>query len=131
MKNVFKVPKALFLGIFLIVLSIGIYAVYGCFDYVNRCVSITPRDNIKAVEMNKLYSIEDFFLIEREKDTGNRVIDIIWEGGSHENICVMENGLFRVTGGTGYLCIYLEDWNNDSPERSYKDIKLPVVSGTA
>ena len=122
---------AIILGFAILVSAFGIYAVYGCFDYVNRCVSITPRDNIKAVEMNKLYSIEDFFLIEREKDTGNRVIDIIWEGGSHENICVMENGLFRVTGGTGYLCIYLEDWNNDSPERSYKDIKLPVVSGSA
>ena len=35
-----------------------------------------------------------------------------------------------VTGGTGYLCIYLEDRNNDSPERSYKDIKLPVVNGS-
>lgn len=122
---------AIILGFAILVSAFGIYAVYGCFDYVNRCVSITPRDNIKAVEMNKLYSIEDFFLIEREKDTGNRVIDIIWEGGSHENICVMENGLFSVTGGTGYLCIYLEDWNNDSPERSYKDIKLPVVSGSA
>ena len=121
---------AIILGFAILVSAFGIYAVYGCFDYVNRCVSITPRDNIKAVEMNKLYSIEDFFLIEREKDTGNRVIDIIWEGGSHENICVMENGLFRVTGGTGYLCIYLEDRNNDSPERSYKDIKLPVVSGS-
>ena len=121
---------AIILGFAILVSAFGIYAVYGCFDYVNRCVSITPRDNIKAVEMNKLYSIEDFFLIEREKDTGNRVIDIIWEGGSHENICVMENGLFRVTGGTGYLCIYLEDRNNDSPERSYKDIKLPVVNGS-
>ena len=122
--------KAVILGFVLLVLSIGIYAVYGCFDYVYKCVSITPRDNIKAVEMNKLYSIEDFFLIEREKDTSNRVIDISWEGGSRENIYVMENGLFRVTGGTGYLCIYLEDRNNDSPERSYKDIKLPVVSGS-
>ena len=131
MKNVFKVLKALFLGIFLIVLSTGIYAVYGCFDYVNRCVSITPRDNIKTVEMNKLYSIEDFFLIEREKDTGNRVIGISWEDGSRENIRVTDNGLFRVTGGTGYLSIYLQDWNNDSPERSYKEIKLPVVSGSA
>ena len=121
---------AIILGFAILVSAFGIYAVYGCFDYVNRCVSITPRDNIKAVEMNKLYSIEDFFLIEREKDTGNRVIDIIWEGGSHENICVMENGLFSVTGGTGYLCIYLEDRNNDSPERSYKDIKLPVVNGS-
>jgi len=125
-----RVIKAVILGFVLLVLSIGIYAVYGCFDYVYKCVSITPRDNIKAVEMNKLYSIEDFFLIEREKDTSNRVIDISWEGGSRENICVMENGLFRVTGGTGYLCIYLEDRNNDSPECSYKDIKLPVVSGS-
>lgn len=125
-----RVIKAVILGFVLLVLSIGIYAVYGCFDYVYKCVSITPRDNIKAVEMNKLYSIEDFFLIEREKDTSNRVIDISWEDGSRENIYVMENGLFRVTGGTGYLCIYLEDRNNDSPERSYKDIKLPVVSGS-
>lgn len=125
-----RVIKAVILGFVLLVLSIGIYAVYGCFDYVYKCVSITPRDNIKAVEMNKLYSIEDFFLIEREKDTSNRIIDISWEDGSHENIRVMDNGLFRVTGGTGYLFIYLEDRNNDSPERSYKDIKLPVVSGS-
>ena len=121
---------AIILGFAILVSAFGIYAVYGCFDYVNRCVSITPRDNIKAVETNKLYSIEDFFLIEREKDTSNRVVGIMWEDGSHENICVMENGLFRVTGGTGYLCIYLEDRNNDSPERSYKDIKLPVVNGS-
>ena len=121
---------AIILGFAILVSAFGIYAVYGCFDYVNRCVSITPRDNIKAVEMNKLYSIEDFFLIEREKDNSNRVVGIMWEDGSHENICVMENGLFRVTGGTGYLCIYLEDRNNDSPERSYKDIKLPVVNGS-
>ena len=121
---------AIILGFAILVSAFGIYAVYGCFDYVNRCVSITPRDNIKAVEMNKLYSIEDFFLIEREKDTSNRVVGIMWEDGSHENICVMENGLFRVTGGTGYLGIYLEDRNNDSPERSYKDIKLPVVNGS-
>ena len=63
---------AIILGFAILVSAFGIYAVYGCFDYVNRCVSITPRDNIKAVEMNKLYSIEDFFLIEREKDTSNR-----------------------------------------------------------
>lgn len=122
---------AVILGFAILVSVFGIYGVYGCLDYVSRCVKITPRNNIKAVETNKLYSIEDFFLIEREEDKSNRVIDISWEDGSHENISVMDNGLFRVTGGTGYLFIYLEERNHNSPEGAYETVKLPVVSGTA
>ncbi len=134
MKSVFKVLKALLISFVLIVVAFGILCVIGCLDYVNRCVKITPRDNIKAVEMNKLYSIEDFFLIEREEDISRRKIDIRWEegsSGSNSDIRIKENGQFTVTGGTGILSISLEDRNHNSPEGSYKSVKLPVVSGTA
>jgi hypothetical protein len=43
----------------------------------------------------------------------------------------MDNGLFRVTGGTVYLFIYLEERNHNSPEGAYETVKIPVVSGTA
>ncbi len=43
----------------------------------------------------------------------------------------MDNGHFKVTDGTGYLYIALEDWNHNSPEGAYESVKIPVVSEAA
>ena len=39
-------------------------------NYTRRCVKVTPKDDLPVIELNKTYSIEDFFIIERE-DTDN------------------------------------------------------------
>ena len=74
MKKVLYVFKAIFLGIFVLILGFGIISVVMMFDYVNKCVSITPRDNMPVIEHDKMYCMEDFFIFEREENKDGRKI---------------------------------------------------------
>ena len=130
MKKVLYVFKAIFLGIFVLILGFGIISVVMMFDYVNKCVSITPRDNMPVIEHDKMYCMEDFFIFEREENKDGRKIYINWENGSTgkpEDIKWVNKELFTVTGGTGYLSISIEDWNSHSPEGTYRDITVRVA----
>lgn len=130
MKKVLYVFKAIFLGIFVLILGFGIISVVMMFDYVNKCVSITPRDNMPVIEHDKMYCMEDFFIFEREENKDGRKIYINWENGSTgkpEDIKWVNKELFTVTGGTGYLSISIEDWNPHSPEGTYRDITVRVA----
>lgn len=130
MKSGLNVIKAIFLGIFVLILGFGIISMVMMFDYVNKCVHITPRDNLPVVEHDKMYCIEDFFIIEREETKDGRKIHISWTDGSSgkpEDIKWLNGKLFTVTGGTGYLSISIEDWNPHSPEGSYGDVTVRVA----
>lgn len=130
MKKVLYVFKAIFLGIFVLILGFGIISVVMMFDYVNKCVCITPRDNMPVIEHDKMYCMEDFFIFEREENKDGRKIYINWENGSTgkpEDIKWVNKELFTVTGGTGYLSISIEDWNPHSPEGTYRDITVRVA----
>ena len=130
MKKVLYVFKAIFLGIFVLILGFGIISVVMMFDYVNKCVSITPRDNMPVIEHDKMYCMEDFFIFEREENKDGRKIYINWENGSTgkpEDIKWVNKELFTVTGGTGYLSISIEDWNPHSPEGTYRDLTVWVA----
>lgn len=121
-----KRKKVLLLVIALIALFFGV-CVYFAQDYTRRCVKVTPKKDVTAIEVGKKYSVEDFFLIEREKDTDGRVLSVTWRDGSTENIKTEENSYFTVSEGSGTLTITLSCRNHDSPEAS--DASLTVTVG--
>ena len=121
-----KRKKVLLLMIALIALFFGV-GVYFAQDYIRRCVKVTPKKDVTAIEVGKKYSVEDFFLIEREKDTDGRVLSVTWKDGSTDNIKTEENSYFTVSEGSGTLTITLSCRNHDSPEAS--DASLTVTVG--
>ncbi|MBO4687187.1 MAG: hypothetical protein J5636_01610 [Clostridiales bacterium] len=123
MKKAFKIILCSILAVILIVAG---FCIYGAWDYTRRCVKITPKNHISTIEVGKEYSIEDFFLIEREKNTDGRVIAVCWADGSSDNISVDENGHFVVSEGSGSLTISLSDRNHNSPEAADGSVKVLV-----
>ena len=120
-----KSHKACLLVVIAVVLFVGL-GLYLALDYTRRCVKITPKTEISEIEVGKTYSIEDFFLIEREKNTDERIIRITWADGSSDNIEIGEDGRFTVTDGYGILVISLDDRNIDSPESTEASITVTV-----
>ena len=108
-----------------VVLFVGL-GVYLANDYTRRCVKITPKKDISEIEVDKTYSIEDFFLIEREKNTDERIIGITWADGSSDNIEIDKDGHFTVTKGFGPLTVSLTDRNSDSPESTRASVTVTV-----
>lgn len=120
-----KSHKACLFVVIAVVLFVGL-GLYLAHDYTRRCVKITPKTEISEIEVGKTYSIEDFFLIEREKNTDERIIRITWSDGSSDNIEIGEDGRFTVTEGYGILVISLDDRNADSPESTEASVSVTV-----
>ena len=117
--------KIVFTVLAVIVLFGGLCA-YMAYDYNRRCVRITPRKDLPEVETGKTYGIEDFFLIENEKDTRRRAVGVVWEDGSSNHIVIEEDGHFTVLRGRGTLIISLTDQNSDSPEPTRASVQVSV-----
>ena len=123
-----KALKPILCTILVLILAFAGFSIYSAWNYTRRCVRISPKQDIRSIEIGKTYSIEDFFSIEREKSTDNRVISIFWENGSLDNIDLQKDGSFTVTEGTGNLTISLTDRNPDSPEDTSESVTVPVQS---
>ncbi|MCR5057291.1 MAG: hypothetical protein K6A81_01555 [Clostridiales bacterium] len=123
MKRALKTILSILLVIILVIIG---FAIYGAVNYTKRCVKVTPKDDISVIELNKTYSIEDFFTIEREKSPDGRTIDIHWENGSKDNIVIDKDGNFTVTEGSGKLTIRLSDRNPNSPEAADGSVTVTV-----
>ena len=126
-----KKSKVILFAVLIAVLLFGGLCVYLATDYTRRCVRLTPKNDILVVEVGKTYGIEEFFKIEKEKNTKGRIIEILWEDGSTENIVIDEDGHFTITGGTGTLIISLRDRNSDSPEESSASVTVTVEDKSA
>lgn len=123
MKSALKTILSILLVIILVIIG---FAIYGAVNYTKRCVKVTPKEDISVIELNKTYSIEDFFIIEREKSPAGRTIDIHWENGSKDNIVIDKDGNFTVTEGSGRLTIRLSDRNPNSPEAADGSVTVTV-----
>lgn len=123
--------KTILCVVIAVVFVFGCLCVYFAVDYTRRCVKITPKNDITVVQTGKTYNIEQFFDIEREKDTTGRIVEVFWNDGSSENIKIDDAGSFTVTEGTGTLTVSLRDRNADSPEESEETVTVTVESSEA
>lgn len=123
MKSALKTILSILLVIILVIIG---FAIYGAIDYTRRCVYVKPKDDLPVIELNKTYSIEDFFTIKNEKSTAGRTVYIHWENGSEDNIVIDKDGNFTVTEGSGKLTIRLSDRNPNSPEAADGSVTVAV-----
>ena len=127
-----KRVRNVFVCIMLLLFLFAGFSLYKMFDYVNHVVKITPKDDIKVIEVNKTYNIEDFFLIENEESTEGRRVSFYWKdpSGSLEGAPVRldENGNFTVLAGSGSLVISITDTNRYPPE--LRDASVTVIVGS-
>ncbi len=126
--NTPKTRKTILCCILVLILAFAGFSIYSAWNYTRRCVRISPKNDIRSIEIGRTYTIEDFFSIEREKSTDNRVISIHWENGTTDNIDLQKDGSFTVTEGSGNLTISLSDRNPDSPEDTSESVTVPVQS---
>ena len=126
-----KRARNVFVCLMLLLLMFAGFCLYSAVDYVNHVVKITPKDDIKVIELNKTYNIEDFFLIENEESKEGRRISFYWKepSGSMEGAPVRldENGNFTVLAGSGSLVISITDTNRYPPE--LRDASVTVIVG--
>ena len=127
-----KRVRNVFVCLMLLLFLFAGFSLYKMFDYVNHVVKLTPKDDIKVIEVNKTYNIEDFFLIENEENTKGRRIGFYWKdpSGSLEKAAVRldENGNFTVLAGTGSLVISITDTNSYPAE--LRDASVTVYVGS-
>lgn len=127
-----KRVRNVFVCLMLLLLLFAGFGLYSAVDYVNHVVKITPKNDIKVIELNKTYNIEDFFLIENEESTEGRRVSFYWKdpSGSLEGAPVRldENGNFTVLAGSGSLVISITDTNRYPTE--LRDASVTVIVGS-
>lgn len=96
-------------------LGIGLMC-YQVWDYIHRCVGVEPRDDAPQIELNKEYSIDDFFEFKRENETV--IFNTQLENYSKDFNYEMsdDNRTFTVTEGEGDITIFVSARNDNSPE---------------
>lgn len=125
MKGTGSTGGKIFCAILLVFFAFGALCFHGALDYVNKCVSVHSRD-VTSIEVGRLYSVNELFLIERAKDNASYDLHISGDNVTYE--VFSDPRLFRITGGTGKVNIYLSVMNDDSPESRQAEIALTIVS---
>ncbi|MBR2294852.1 MAG: hypothetical protein IJ869_03725 [Clostridiales bacterium] len=111
-----KVKTILITGLSAVLLLGGV-AAYGVWDYIHRCVSVDPREDVTSIEVGKTYGVEDLFVIKRDDDTTKYYVSALWEDGSSDGIIISEEeSTITVEEGKGSLTVNVSAGNSDSPE---------------
>ena len=133
--NILNVIIALALGFGIVTLGF-VFLIKG----FERCAVIKPKNEIEVIELNKTYSIEDFFVFENEKNPEKRYVHISielenggWESTDDKNgvkpkyIKLDNDGNFTITNGPGTFYLNVCAKNPDA-EGTYESVKLPIAS---
>ncbi|MBR3469309.1 MAG: hypothetical protein IKH28_06405 [Lachnospiraceae bacterium] len=112
-----------------LVFAIKVFGLMLVLKGFEKCVKITPKNAIETVELNKAYTIEDFFLVENEQPGARRQIYVTAITGQHtmfKEIEVKKDGSFTVTEGPGTLHIRFYSTNPDT-EPTDSEVEIPIV----
>jgi len=101
--------------------------IYGAWDYVHKCVSIDPKDEIECIYVGESYAPEDLFNLYRVREGCDITLSVAWTDGTTDGIDLApDSRSFTVTEGEGTVNIHIGARNPEAPEGSGEDMTVRV-----